>query len=69
MLAMEENVYQTELTLVNFLERSALVFPGETTAVHGNRRYSYRKLVERVNRLVSALHTAGLLKQDRKGFL
>ena len=33
MLAMEENVYQTELTLVNFLERSALVFPGETTAV------------------------------------
>jgi fatty-acyl-CoA synthase len=66
---MEEHVYRTELTPVSFLERSASVFPDKTAVVHGNRRYSYQQLAERVNRLASALRTAGLGKQDRVGFL
>jgi fatty-acyl-CoA synthase len=66
---MEEKVYRTELTPLSFLERSASVFPDKTAVVHGNRRYSYRQLAERVNRLASGLRTAGLQKQDRVGFL
>ena len=66
---MEEKVYRTELTPIRFLERSASVFADKTAVVHGTRRYSYRQLAERVNRLASGLRTAGLQKQDRVGFL
>lgn len=66
---MEEKVYRTELNPVSFLERSASVFPDKTAVVHGNRRYSYRQLAERVNRLASGLRAAGLQKHDRVGFL
>ncbi len=62
-------VYRTELTPVSFLERSAYVFPDKPAVVHGNRRYTYRQLEERVNRLASALRTAGLKKHDRVAFL
>src|SRR5262249_13195362 len=54
---------------MSFLERSASVFPDKTAVVHGNRRYSYRQLAERVNRLASGLRIAGLQKHDRVGFL
>jgi acyl-CoA synthetase (AMP-forming)/AMP-acid ligase II len=66
---MEEKVYRTELTPMSFLERSASVFPDKTALVHGNRRYTYRKLAERVNRLASGLRNGGLQKHDRVGFL
>src|SRR5689334_11428188 len=62
--AMEEHVYRTELTPVSFLARSASVFPDTTAVVHGTRRYSYRQLAERVNRLASGLRSAGLEMQD-----
>ena len=62
-------VYRTELTPVSFLERSAYVFPDKVAVVHGDRRYTYRQLEERVNRLASALRRAGLGKHDRVGFI
>jgi fatty-acyl-CoA synthase len=62
-------VYRTELTPVSFLERSAYVFPDKIAVVHGERRYTYRQLEERVNRLASALRSAGLGQHDRVGFI
>src|SRR5215475_3750797 len=63
------HVYRTELSPVSFLTRSAYVFPDKTAVVHGARRYTYRQLEERVNRLASALRAAGLAKHDRVAFL
>src|SRR5437763_11513281 len=62
-------VYRTELTPVSFLYRSAYVFPDKTAVVHGERRYSYRHLAERVNRLAACLRAGGLQKHDRVAFL
>jgi fatty-acyl-CoA synthase len=62
-------VNRTELTPLSFLERSAYVFPDKPAVVHGQRRYTYGQLGERVNRLASALRSAGLGKQDRVAFL
>jgi len=45
------------------------MFPDKTAAVHGDRRYSYRELEERVNRLSSRLRESGLEKGDRVAFL
>jgi fatty-acyl-CoA synthase len=66
---MTEKVYRSELTPVSFLRRSASVFPGKTAIVHGERRYTYRQFEERVNRLASALRSAGMQKHDRVAFL
>src|SRR5262247_1336720 len=63
------HVYRTELSPLSFLTRSAYVFPDKTAVVHGARRYSYRQLAERVNRLASGLRAAGLAKHDRVAFL
>src|SRR6266850_5191387 len=62
-------VYRTELTPVSFLVRNAYVFPDKTAVVHGTRRYTYRQLGERVNRLASGLRRAGMRKHDRVAFL
>jgi fatty-acyl-CoA synthase len=62
-------VYRTELTPVSFLVRSAAVFPDKAAVVHGARRYTYRQLEERVNRLASALRAAGMRKHDRVAFI
>jgi len=62
-------VYRTELSPVSFLQRNAYVFPDKIAVIHGSRRYSYRQLEERVNRLASALRGAGLRKHDRVAFI
>ena len=62
-------VYRTELTPLSFLVRNAYVFPDKTAVVHGKRRYTYRQLGERVNRLASGLRRAGMQKHDRVAFL
>src|ERR671920_1400914 len=64
-----EKVYRTELTPVNFLERSAYVFPNKTAVVYGDRHYTYKEFEERVNRLVSRLRDAGFQKGARVAFL
>ena len=57
--------YRTELTPVSFLRRSAYVWPDKVAVVHGERRYTYRQLEERANRLASALRALGLGHLDR----
>src|SRR5882757_5350419 len=57
--------YRTELSPISFLRRSASVFPDRTAVVHGERRYTYRQLEDRVDRLVRALVAAGLKPGDR----
>jgi acyl-CoA synthetase (AMP-forming)/AMP-acid ligase II len=68
---MSDLVYRTELTPVSFLRRSAAVYPDKEAVVHGQRRYSYRELEERVNRLASRLRAAGFNGKghDRVAFL
>jgi fatty-acyl-CoA synthase len=63
-----EKAYRTELTPVSFLRRSAYVFPEKVAVVHGERRYTYRELEERVNRLASRLRDSGLQKGDKVAF-
>ena len=58
-----EKTYRTELTPVSFLRRSAYVFPEKVAVVHGERRYTYRELEERVNRLASSI--GGMLGQRK----
>ncbi|PWU19642.1 MAG: acyl-CoA synthetase [Candidatus Rokuibacteriota bacterium] len=65
----QRSVYRTELTPVSFLERSAYVFPERLAVIHDARRYTYRQLAERVNRLASGLRRAGMNKHDRVAFL
>ena len=45
------------------------MFPDKVAVIHGARRYTYRQFEERVNRLASALRSAGLAKHDRVAFL
>jgi fatty-acyl-CoA synthase len=45
------------------------VFPDRTAVVHGERRYTYRELEDRVDRLARALAAAGLERGDRVAFL
>jgi fatty-acyl-CoA synthase len=69
--AFHPKISRTELTPLSFLRRSAAVFPDKTAVVHGNRgtSYDYRTFAERVDRLASALLSAGLRKHDRVAFL
>ena len=68
-VAREDQPYRTELTPVSFLRRSAYVFPDKTAVVHGTRRYTYRQLEERANRLAAGLRRAGLRHLDRGAFI
>src|ERR671936_684525 len=61
--------HREELTPISFLERSVLVFPDRVAIAHEDRRYSYRELGERVNRLASALLRAGLERGDRVAYV
>jgi acyl-CoA synthetase (AMP-forming)/AMP-acid ligase II len=62
-------VNRRELSPLSFLERSVLVFPDRVAVAHGDRRYTYRELGARVNRLASSLRRAGLEKGDRVAFI
>src|SRR5882757_8264271 len=58
-------VFRTELNPVDFLRRSAYVYPEKVAVVDGDRRFSYRDLANRSWRLANALRSAGLSKGDR----
>ncbi len=58
-------VSRAELTPVSFLGRSVAVHPERVAVVHGDRRYTYTELGERVARLASALCGRGLQRHDR----
>jgi fatty-acyl-CoA synthase len=58
-------VSRTELDPVSFLYRSAALHPERVAVVHGERRFTYRQVRERVDRLASALRGSGLEHHDR----
>jgi fatty-acyl-CoA synthase len=57
------------LTPIDFLTRSAYVYPDAVAAVEGERRFTYRELWERVRRLASALVMKGIQPGDRVAVL
>ncbi len=65
----DNKVYRSELTPVDFLRRSARVYPDKVAIVHGQRRYTYAEFAERVCRLASGLDAAGCSAGDRIAFL
>jgi fatty-acyl-CoA synthase len=65
----ERDPFRTELTPIAFLRRSAYVWPDKIAVVHGTRRYTYRQLEERSNRLASRLRALGLRHLDRVAFI
>ena len=58
-------VSRSELNPVSFLYRSVALHPERVAVVHGERRYTYAELCERVNRLASALSKHVLEPHDR----
>jgi fatty-acyl-CoA synthase len=62
-------VFHDVLTPVHFLKRSASIYPDKTAVVHGDKRYTYKELNNRVNRLASALRSVGIGKGDKVAFI
>ena len=57
------------LTPVNFIKRSAEVYPNKLAMVNGTQRFTYKEFNERVNRLASALIKIGVKKGDKVAFI
>ena len=57
------------LTPVNFVKRSAAVYPDKAAVVNGSKIYSYRVFFLRINRLASALKKIGIGKGDKVAFI
>ncbi len=62
-------VYRSYLTPLRFLQRSASVFRDKAAVIYGDRSWTYPELEARVNRLASALRSAGVVHGDRVAFL
>jgi len=66
---MTATVNHEVLSPVNFLGRSAEVYPDKTAVVYGDRRYTYSQFQSRVNRLASALARIGIGPGDKVAFI
>ena len=64
-----QSVNRHLLSPVNFLYRSAMVFPEKTAVVNGETRYTYKEMQERVFRLANALLAKGIGKGDKVAFV
>ncbi len=64
-----ESVNRHLLSPVNFLQRSALVFPEKTAVVNGTTRYTYGQMQQRVFQLANALRAKGVGKGDMVAFI
>ncbi|MEA1993914.1 MAG: acyl--CoA ligase family protein [Euryarchaeota archaeon] len=62
-------VYNSPLTPLSFLKRSAYVHRKETAVVYGDKRYTFQQFYERVNRSASALQRMGIGKDDKVSFI
>ncbi|MBI5592153.1 MAG: long-chain-fatty-acid--CoA ligase [Deltaproteobacteria bacterium] len=65
----EQPVNRHVLSPVNFLFRSAAVFPNKTAVVNGSKRYTYKEFQDRVFRLANALKKNGIGKGDKVAFI
>ncbi len=61
----ETKVFRSELNPVDFLVRTAYMYPERLAMVDGDRRLKYAEVAERSWRLANALRAAGLKKGDR----
>ncbi|HEV2039600.1 MAG TPA: AMP-binding protein, partial [Casimicrobiaceae bacterium] len=52
------------LSPIQFLERSALVYPGKVAVRHGERAITYREFESRCRRFASALAQRGIGRGD-----
>jgi len=52
------------LTPIDFLERSAAVYPDKTAVIHADKRFSYAQFHERCRKLASALSRRGIGRGD-----
>ena len=57
------------LTPVNFIKRSVEVYPDKLAVVNGDKRYTYKDLYARINRLASALRKKGIGRGDKVAFI
>ncbi|HEX2282909.1 MAG TPA: AMP-binding protein, partial [Thermomicrobiales bacterium] len=62
-------VHRSHLTPLRFLQRSASVFREKPAVVYGDKTWTYPEMAERVNRLASALISAGVSRGDRVAYL
>ena len=62
-------VWNTPLTPLTFLGRSAEVFPDKTAIVYGDRRYTYREFAAEATRVAHALRGSGVEPGDRVAYL
>jgi fatty-acyl-CoA synthase len=65
----EPHVNFDVLSPVQFLLRSASVYPEKTAVVYGNTRYTYSEFYARINRFADALKKQGIGKDDKVAFL
>lgn len=65
----KSSVNHDVLSPVQFLERSAAVYPDKLAVVSGESRFSYRQFLERVYRLANGLKQRGISKGDKVAFL
>jgi fatty-acyl-CoA synthase len=63
------DVWNTPLTPLAFLGRSAAVFPGKPAVVYGERRLTYAELAAEVTRVAHALRGSGVRPGDRVAYL
>jgi fatty-acyl-CoA synthase len=66
---MDQTASRLELSPLNFLHHAAGVMTDRVAVVHGDRKYTYGELSERVGRLASALQSAGVERGDRVAIL
>lgn len=62
-------VFDTQLTPLLFLERSAQVFPTKVAISYGPRRLTYAEMQSHTNRLATALAASGIRPGDRVAYL
>ena len=65
----ENKVYFDVLSPVKFIIRSAEVYPENEAVIYKDRRYTYREIYSRVNRLANALMKIGVEKGDKVAFI
>jgi len=68
-MAMWDHVWHESLNPLDFLERSAFVYPDKAAVVYRDTRYTYGEFSARVNQLAGALKQAGVHRGDRVAFL
>jgi len=64
-----KNVYFNQLTPLNFLKRSEMVFPKRKAIVYRDKSYTWNEFAGRVYRLANGLKKMGVKKYDRVAIL